>query len=139
MQNLMITLDEFINSDNNFIAYRNGEDIFRSAGNDLTPLLSFIDKHGLHLSGLVLFDRYIGRAAALLMSLIGPQEVFTGTISEGGAELLQNAGIDYHFQEKVTYLMGVASGEMCQWEKKSLGKSAEEFYTLLTNSEEPLS
>ena len=74
---------------------------------------------------------YTGRAAALLMVLIKPAKVYTPIISEGAREVFQQYDIPFETLETVKYLMGVASDGMCQWEKKALGKSPEEFWKMI--------
>ncbi len=127
----MITLEEFKKNSDKFIIYKNDEVIYKSNEADLIPLLKFIKSDLSKESNLIIFDLYIGRAAALLMSRIKPEFVYTPMISKGGVAALVEYEIDFETIEMVDYLMGKASVGMCRWEKLSLGKQPEEFLELV--------
>jgi len=122
----MHTLRQFLDSDRSFVIYEGERELFYSRESDLEPLVQFLDSATPLGDALTVFDRYVGRAAALLISTLRPQKVYTGVISEGGVQVLAEAGIPFEAGEKAKYLMGVASEDMCRWEKLSIGKSPEE-------------
>lgn len=104
-----------------------GRIVFKSRARAISPLVRYLKSGPGQSDDLVIYDKYIGRAAALLMVLIGPAEVYTPVISEGGREVLQQYGLLFHADRTVKYLMGEASQEMCKWERASLGKTPEQF------------
>ncbi|MCK4632789.1 MAG: DUF1893 domain-containing protein [candidate division Zixibacteria bacterium] len=122
----MFTKDQFLSSTASLIVFHGDEVAFESDDSDLRPLVAYLGQTELGRNDVTMFDRYVGRAAALLMSRIKPIKVNTGTISEGGAVVLDEHAIPFEAKEKVTYLMGVASQDMCRWEKMAVGKSSEE-------------
>jgi len=129
----MLTLAEFTAGNRNFVVVVNDREVFSSTKSDLQPLLDYLTTdRGTHTNP-ILFDRYIGRAAALLMTLLEPSKVFTPVISKGGKAALEEYEIPFEIGETVEYLMGVASDGMCRWEKMALGKSPSEFFELLRN------
>ncbi len=133
----MYTLDEFIDSKWSFVVYHGDRIVFSSQESDLHPLMEYFAHSGpMETADIILFDRYIGRAAALLMTLAKPRHVYTGTISEGGIETLDKASIPFESRERVKWLMGVASKDMCRWEKLALGKTPQDFYDHLKSLEE---
>ncbi len=125
------TLEEFLASKLSLQIYRDGSPVFESKASDLTPLIEFMDTPDRPGTKLTIYDKYVGRAAALLMSLISPDMVYAGVISEGGAEQLRSVGIPYEADETVKWLMGVASQGMCGWEKMAMGKTPDQFLTVL--------
>ena len=127
----MFTKDQFLGSTASLVVYHGEEAAFESDASDLRGLVTYLGQTELGRNDVTIFDRYIGRAAALLMTLIKPIKVNTGTISEGGAAVLEEHTIPFEADEKVTYLMGVASEGMCRWEKMAVGKSSEELLTEL--------
>ena len=127
----MQTLEQFLQDGSSLVVYSAEAEIFRSDASDLTPLIEYVQTIGDRYAVVVIFDKYVGRAAALLMSLVKPSQVYVGVISEGGAAVLTEAGIAFEAAKQVTYLMDVASESMCRWEKLSLGKTAEEFRQVL--------
>ena len=126
----MISLEEFTNSKESLIIYQDEKIIFSSYDSDIIPLIKFLDR-GKELSGeVIIFDKYIGRAAGLLMTKISPSFIYTPIISEKAVNLFIEYEIDFEATEIVKYLMGKASNEMCQWEKLSIDKYPDEFYLL---------
>lgn len=128
----MYTFDQFKQSGKSLVILKDDQIVFESNLNALEPLIQFI-KEKRHLEGgFVIYDKYIGRAAALLMTFLKPKKVYTPVISQFGREEFERFGIDYQFDKEVKYLMGVASEKMCRWEKMTVGKTPEEFWTMLT-------
>jgi len=126
-------LQEFLESGASLVAVQGERIVFRSESNDLRPLPELIIEQDMAEGGLLLFDKYVGRAAALLMTRLRPAKVFAGIISAGGAETLCRFEIEFEAGEEVEYLMGVASDGMCRFEKMALGKSPDEFWTEVTS------
>jgi hypothetical protein len=122
----MHTLASFLETGLSLIVYREGMVVFESSDSDLRPLVTYIRTHGTHDEKVVIFDKYVGRAAALLMGLIRPHHVYAGVISQSGAEELKESGIAFDAGREVKYLMDVASEGMCRWEKMAVGKTADE-------------
>lgn len=126
----MISLEEFTNLKESLIIFQNEEIVFSSFDSDIIPLVKFIDQK-IKLSGkIIIFDKYVGRAAGLLMTKASPFFVYTPMISENAVNLFIEYEIDFEATKIVKYLMGEASNEMCQWEKLSIGKYPDEFYLL---------
>ena len=127
----MMTLAEFLDSKWSLIVFAGETPVFRSDESDLRPLVTYLAGETNADEPLIVFDRYVGRAAGLLFSLIEPVRVCAGVISEAGAATLDRFGIAYEAGQTVKYLMGVASKEMCRWEKLAMGKTAEELLSEL--------
>jgi uncharacterized protein DUF1893 len=132
----MYTLRQFLDSDLSLVIYKGGQELFNSKASDLEPLVQFLESARPADKGLVVFDRFVGRAAALLISTLEPEKVYTGVISENGAQVLDDASIPFEAHEKAKYLMGLASDDMCRWEKLSLGKSPEQLLSELKKMRE---
>lgn len=132
----MYTLAEFLETDLSLIIYDDGRELFRSTASNLEPLVAFL-KMGINTRGAVtVFDRYVGRAAALLISTLRAKKVYTGVISEGGAVVFEETGLEFEAGERAKYLMGVASADMCRWEKMAVGKTPQELLAALNGVRE---
>jgi len=115
---------------------RDGTIIFDSEAGGLEPLLQFFKENAIDsfeaveksgFTGLTVYDKYIGRASALLLTVLKPVFVYTPVISQFGREELEKAGIFYRADKEVKFLMGVASDALCNWEKLTIGMEAEDF------------
>lgn len=122
----MFTRDQFLSSTASLVVFHGDEIAFESDASDLRPLVTYLGQIEPSGDDVTIFDRYVGRAAALLMTLVEPIKVYTGVISDGGAAVLEQFSIPFEASERVAYLMGVASADMCRWEKAAIGRSAEE-------------
>lgn len=65
----------------------NGSEVITSNGRGIKPMLDMLDD-GRDLSGFVMADKIVGRAAAFLFLRLNVSEVFAGTISEPALKLL---------------------------------------------------
>lgn len=124
----------FVNSSDTFRVYHQGKLIFKSKQEQLRPLLDYIDKFSPRVKGVVIFDRIVGNAAALLLKKAFCLEIYSPLGSEFAARTLSEQGIKYHFSRTVPHITNKAGDDICPMEKLSLGKSSEEFFQLLCKS-----
>jgi len=128
----MYNFEKFVESKWSLVIIGKGKIIFKSQASGIKPLVTFMKNDmGNNNQDLVIYDRYIGRAAALLMVLINPSKVYTPIISEGGSDVLKKYKITYFAQQQVKYLMGYASDKMCRWEKIAMNKTPQELWEVL--------
>ncbi len=125
---MALTLSEFMDSGRSLKIFLDNEAVFESKDSDLIPLISYLKQRTEQVDNLTVYDKYVGRAAALLMVLIRPRKVFAGVVSEGGAAVLRENEIPLEAGREVKYLMEIASQGMCRWEKAAVGKSPEEWW-----------
>ena len=124
----------FVNSSDTFRVYHQGKLIFKSKKEQLRPLLDYIDEFSSQVKGVVIFDRIVGNAAALLLKKAFCREIHSPLGSEFAARTLSEQGIKYHFSRTVPYIMNKAGDDICPMEKLSLDKSSEEFFQHLCKS-----
>ncbi|ETW97836.1 MAG: hypothetical protein ETSY1_21175 [Candidatus Entotheonella factor] len=85
---------------------RDGVPIFTSYGNWLHPLFELEDylaEHPVQPEHLVLQDKIIGKAAALLINRLEFRTVKVGILSRPGEVVLKSHGIDYTYGQIVTW------------------------------------
>jgi len=124
----------FVNSSDTFRVYHQGKLIFKSKQEQLRPLLDYIDRFSPQVKGVVIFDRIVGNAAALLLKKAFCLEIHSPLGSEFAARTLSEQGIKYHFSRTVPYIMNKAGDDICPMEKLSLDKDPEEFFQHLCKS-----
>ena len=121
----------FVDSSDTFRVYHQGKLIFKSKKERLSPLLEYIDRFVPQVKDVVIFDRIVGNAAALLLKKAFCLEIYSPLGSEFAIQTLSEQGIKYHFSKTVPYILNQAGDDICPMEKLSLGKSSEEFFRRL--------
>ena len=124
----------FVNSSDTFRVYHKGRLIFKSKKEQLRPLLDYIASFAPQVKDVVIFDRIVGNAAALLLQKAYCLEIYSPLGSEFAARTLSEQGIEYHFSRTVPYILNQAGDDICPMEKLSLGKNPEEFFQHLCQS-----
>jgi hypothetical protein len=84
--------------------FRNGTPIFTSHGKWLHPLFeleAYLAEHPIQPEDLILQDKIIGKAAALLIYRLGFRTVKAGILSRLGEAVLQRYGIAYTYEQLV--------------------------------------
>jgi len=129
----MYSLEQFLNNKLSLAIHQNGQVIYKSQESALKPLIQYIKLYGFSKKKLQIYDKYTGRAAALLFSLIRPFNISTSVISKSAEEVLKRDNIPYKALKKVDFLMDIASEDMCKWEKMASKCTASEFWNLVKN------
>ena len=119
---------EFNASADTLRVYEDSSLVFSSRKDRLLPLMEYIDRFASEHKGVVIFDKIIGNAAALLAVKAGGQEIFSPLGSELALQTLEEYDIEYHFTRTVPTIQKVDGESMCPMEKLSIGKEPEEFY-----------
>ncbi len=118
----------FLASKDNLRAYHGAELVFSSKDRGLAPLVDYVTKFAPGTGEVLILDRVVGNAAALLLKLALCAEVWSSLGSERAARSLASFGIRYHFINKVPYILNRQNSDICPFEKLSMGKTADQFY-----------
>lgn len=111
-------LEELEKTGSSLLIYKGGEVIFSSASGGMKPLLEAIETlSGEVLSGTIVADKIVGRAAALLIAYMGVMEAHAGVISATAVKVLRRHGISYHFGEEVEAVKSRDGVIVCPFEK----------------------
>ena len=108
--------------------YHEAELIFSSKDDGLAPLVDYVIKFVPEAGEVLIFDRVVGNAAALLLKLALCTEVWSSLGSERAARTLSSFGIRYHFVSEVPYILNRQNSDICPFEELSMGKTSDEFY-----------
>ncbi|MBN2463283.1 MAG: DUF1893 domain-containing protein [Dehalococcoidia bacterium] len=125
--------DEFLTGNKTLHVYEDSKLIFASDKDRLLPLVEYIDKSASKHRDVVIFDKIMGRAAALLCIKAYCQEVYSPLGSQLATEVLEQHGIGHHLSRIVPCIQKPNREDMCPMEALSIGKEPEEFYKLLKN------
>jgi hypothetical protein len=125
--------DEFLSSGNTLHVYEGDKLIFASHKDRLLPLAEYIERFASNHRNVVIFDKIMGRAAALLCIKASCQEVYSPLGSQLAVEVLDEYGIEHHLTRIVPYIQKPSREDMCPMEALSIGKEPEEFYQSIKN------
>jgi hypothetical protein len=121
---------KFVTCGNTLQVYKGDKLIFQSDKDRLLPLVEYIDKFSARNRNVVIFDKIVGRAAALLFIKANCREVYSPLGSQLAADVLGKRGTKYYFNRTVPCIQ-TPEGKMCPMEALSIGKEPEEFYKLI--------
>ncbi|MCK4331296.1 MAG: DUF1893 domain-containing protein [Dehalococcoidia bacterium] len=110
-----------------------GSDAVGRTKDRLLPLLEYIDRFAPYHREVVIFDKIMGRAAALLCVKASCQELYSPLGSQLAIEALDKYGIKYHLTQIAPYIQKPDQKDMCPMERLSLDKAPEEFYEAIRN------
>ena len=122
--------NEFLISSDTLRVYQSNQLIFSSIKDRLLPLLEYIKRFAPHQQ-VVIFDKVMGNAAALLSVEAGCREVYSPLGSQLAIKTLDKYGIEYHITETVPYIQKPDEEVMCPMEELSIDKEPGEFYKVI--------
>jgi hypothetical protein len=80
---------------------------------------------------VVIYDKVMGNAAALLAVIVKAGEVYSPLGSELAVKTLDRFGIKYRLAKIVPFIMRDDGKDLCPMEQFSIGKSPDEFYAVM--------
>ncbi len=129
----MPSFSEFLVTDDTLRVYKDDELLFSSDKDRLLPLLEYIDNFAPYHQQVIIFDKIMGNAAALLSITASCQKVYSPLGSQYAIKTLDRYGIKHHIAQVVTYIQRPDGKGMCPMEKLSINKEPEEFYKAIKN------
>jgi hypothetical protein len=123
--------EDFLKSDLTLQVFSENKIIFQSRKEGVRGLVEFIEKYGRENKEIVIFDKVVGNAAALLFAFLGAKEIFSQIGSQLAEKTLKEFKIKYYFKETIVNILNKDETDLCPFEKLSLGKSPQEFYDCL--------
>jgi len=123
--------DEFLASGDTLRVCKGEALLFASRKGGLLALIEYIDGFAADHQGVVILDKVMGNAAALLSIKAGCQGVFSPLGSRFAIATLEKYDIRYRLDQVVSYIQQAHGEGMCPMERLSMGKGPEEFYALI--------
>jgi hypothetical protein len=125
------SLEYFAVKKQSFVLLKNEKIIYRSKSQGLKPLIFCLKKYKREMRRAIVFDKVIGRAAALLLAYGKMKEVWTPVLSVPALAVLRKSKIKAIFQKKVKNIMNRDGSDLCPMEKMSQKKSSRNFCRVL--------
>jgi hypothetical protein len=125
--------NRFLTCSDTLQVYKGSKLLFASNKDRLLPLLEYIDRFA-HYHQVVIFDKIMGNAAALLAVKASCREVYSPLGSQLAIKTLDKYHIKYHLTETVPYIQKANGEDMCSMEKLSINREPEEFYELIRDA-----
>jgi hypothetical protein len=121
--------EDFLTSGDSLRVYSGDKLVFSSQEKMLQPLLLYIKEHASKYQDVIVMDKIVGRAAALLLVKARCYEVFSPLASERALEILDRHKILHYFSRVVPVILKPGTQEICPMEKLASGVSdPEKFY-----------
>jgi len=122
---------EFLASPHTLRVYADGKAVFSSTKERLFPLIEYLDTAAGQHRDVIIYDKIMGNAAALLSIKAGAKEVYSPLGSEHAIKTLKRYHIAHQIVKVIPCIMRADGTDMCPMEKLSIGKTPEEFYQAL--------
>ncbi len=129
----MRVFDDFMASSDSLRVYHSRKLIFSSTREKLLPLVEYLDGCCSYRRQVVIYDKIVGNAAALLSVLANCREIYSPLGSQLAVATLERYRVAYHLAEIIPYITKSDSPDMCPMEKLSIDMEPEEFYTRVKN------
>ena len=129
-----LLFDEFRSSGKTLQVYQNEKLLFSSDRDRLSPLLEYIEQMGQQHQPVVIFDKIMGNAAALLSLKVNCREVYSPLGSQLAINTLDKYRIKYYITEIVPFIQRPNREDMCPMEELSINKDPDEFYEIIKQS-----
>lgn len=113
------SFDYLSGKDWSFVLIKNGEIRYKSKAERLKPLIFCIKKYGKEMHGATVFDKIVGRAAAMLLAHAKVKEAWTPIISQDAKKYLKKNKIKIEFEKEVKNIMNREGDDLCPMEKLS--------------------
>ena len=122
---------EFKMSQDTLWIYYGRERVFQSDKAILAPLIEYIAKPRSNQEPVIILDKVMGNAAALLSIKAGARWIYSPLGSRLASRTLSNHKIEYYLENIVPFILARNGEDICPMEKLSQGKGPEEFYQII--------
>jgi len=97
-------------------AVKDGKVVYRDSGKGVKPLIYLYENERGIMDGAYFFDKIIGKAAAMILTLGGAKKVYALKMSESAENYLKKRGIKTAYGEKVGVILNIAGTGICPLE-----------------------
>lgn len=111
--------------------YNGQERVYQSDKAILAPLIEYISNKSTAREQVIILDKVMGNAAALLSVKAGAKKIYSPLGSELASITLSRYKIEYYLEKVVPFILARNGEDICPMEKLSRGKNPEEFYQII--------
>lgn len=92
-----------------------GTEVYKSHRRGVAPLMGWLEE-GLDLEGFSAADKVVGKATAFLYCLLRVKEVYALVMSQAAANVLEQQGISFSYEQLVPAIQNRTSDGLCPME-----------------------
>jgi len=96
-----------------------GETVYKSSRRGVAPLMGWLES-GTDLRGFSAADKVVGKATAFLYCLLGVKEVYARVMSEAAAQVLEQQGIPFGYDQLVPAIQNRTGDGLCPMERATM-------------------
>lgn len=93
-----------------------GTEIYKSTRRGVAPLMGWLEE-GLDLEGFSAADKVVGKATAFLYCLLRVKEVYALVMSQAAANVLEQQGISFSYEQLVPAIQNRTGDGLCPMEQ----------------------
>ncbi|MBE6345881.1 MAG: DUF1893 domain-containing protein [Lentimicrobiaceae bacterium] len=125
--------DILLKENHSLVIYKNNASVITSNDRGVNSLIKFIEEDKSQLSGSLIADKVIGKAAALLMIYAGVKEIYAPIISKPALQTLLKHNVKIYYDKEVERIINRKGDGLCPMETLCLDiEKPEEAYLLLS-------
>lgn len=125
--------DILLKENHTLVIYKNNASVITSNDRGVNSLIKLIEEDESQLSGSLIADKVIGKAAALLMIYAGVKEIYAPIISKPALQTLLKHNVKIYYDKEVERIINRKGDGLCPMETLCLDiEKPEEAYLLLS-------
>lgn len=125
--------DILLKENHTLVIYKNNASVITSNDRGVNSLIKLIKEDKSQLSGSLIADKVIGKAAALLMIYAGVKEIYAPIISKPALQTLLKYNVKVYYDKEVERIINRKGDGLCPMETLCLDiEKPDEAYLLLS-------
>ncbi len=125
--------DILLKENHTLVIYKNNASVITSNDRGVNSLIKLIKEDKSQLSGSLIADKVIGKAAALLMIYAGVKEIYAPIISKPALQTLLRHNVKIYYDKEVERIINRKGDGLCPMETLCLDiEKPDEAYLLLS-------
>lgn len=125
--------DILLKENHTLVIYKNNASVITSDDRGVNSLIKLIKEDKSQLSGSIIADKVIGKAAALLMIYAGVKEIYAPIISKPALQTLLKHNVKVYYDKEVERIINRKGDGLCPMETLCLDiEKPDEAYLLLS-------
>lgn len=125
--------DILFKENHTLVIYKNNASVITSNDRGVNSLIKLIEEDKSQLSGSLIADKVIGKAAALLMIYAGVKEIYAPIISKPALQTLLKHNVKIYYDKEVERIINRKGDGLCPMETLCLDiEKPDEAYLLLS-------
>lgn len=121
------SLEIFSKSNWSLVLLKENKILYRSKLDGLKPLIACIKAHRREMQNAIVYDKIIGKAAAILLAHAGVEEIWTPTLSRSGKAYLSKNKIKVTYRDLTDCIINRKGDDVCPMEKMAGKMKEQEF------------